>query len=143
MYSPANRVLRNFREQGDQFRIPPAPARLLDHDLDGVLMGKRRLIGSRGGEGVVNVGDLQNPRQQRDRLASQSVGVARSIPSFVVAADNRQHWGQGFHRLADLLAANRMEPHGLPFFVRQQAPLEQNPVRNSDFADVVQITPAV
>ena len=66
----ANGLLRNLGEQRNQFRIAPAAPRFLDHDLDGVLMRKRRLVRPRGGQRIVDIRHLQNARQQRNILAA-------------------------------------------------------------------------
>ena len=42
-------------------------------------------------EGLQRVGDGQDPRPVRDRLALQPVRVARAVPAFVVVLDDRQH----------------------------------------------------
>src|SRR4029079_6617027 len=48
--------------------------------LDGELRGHLFLVGSRGGEGVVNLHGSDDPGAQRNGIADEAVGVAPAVP---------------------------------------------------------------
>src|SRR5579872_5757112 len=106
-------------------------------------MGKRRLIRSRRCERIVNIGHLQNTRQQWYLFTFQSVRVARAVPPLVMAADDGKNRRQSFHGPADFLAADGMHAHHLPLFSAQETFIEENRVRNSDLANVMQVAAPV
>ena len=133
----------DFGEQRDEFGIAPAALRFFEHDFERVGVGERRLIGTRGGEGVIDVGDLQNARQQRNPFAAEAVGIAGAIPPLVMAADDGQHRRQGLHGPANFLAADGVHAHDLPLVGTEHAVLEEDGVGDADLADVVQIAAAI
>src|ERR1700687_1157513 len=58
-----------------------------DH-VERVFRVKRLLVRSRGGQRVVNVGDRNNPRGQRDRWSDKTVRISRSVPALMVRSGN-------------------------------------------------------
>jgi len=81
--------LDDVGEQRDQFRIAPAPAHFLQHDGNGALMRKGRFVGTGGGQCVVDIGHLQNPRKQRNVFARHPIRITAAVPALVVAANDR------------------------------------------------------
>src|SRR3982751_5529808 len=103
-------------------------------------MRQGRLVGPCGAQRIVYVDDLQDARQQRNLIAPKSIRVSAAVGVFVVMPNDRQHQPQGLQWLADVLSRDRVTLHDLPFFGSQVAPLLQNLVGDSDFAEIVQVT---
>ena len=61
----------------------------------------------------------------------------------MVMPDNGQHWAERFQVAANVFAPRRVGAHNRPFLRGQGAGLEQNRIRNSHLAHVMQITTAV
>ena len=62
----------------------------LAHDVQRFGSGECSLIRSSGSQRIIDVGDLQNPRQQGDLVAAQSVGVSGAVPPLMVVTNDRQ-----------------------------------------------------
>jgi hypothetical protein len=50
---------------------------------------------------------LQNPRHQRNLVALPSIGISRSVQTFVMMPHDRQNQTEGFQRRADSLTDRR------------------------------------
>jgi hypothetical protein len=61
------------------------------HDRHRRVVREPRLVRPRGRQRVVAVGTGQDPRDQRDLLPAQLVGIAAPIPSLVVRHHDRDH----------------------------------------------------
>src|SRR5205823_13853157 len=66
------------------------------------------------------------------RRSSDLVGIAASVPSFMMMADQRQHAVQRRQRPADLFTTGRMGTHDLPLFGVQFAWLEEHGIGDAD-----------
>src|SRR5260370_6302773 len=107
------------------------------------MCAKRResfAVGPIGRQGVVDIGDLNDVRIERDALSPKSIGVSASIYPFVVVADDGEDLAKRFEGLADVLSHDRMLLHDGGFLGSQAARLQENVVRHGYFADVVDQT---
>src|SRR6188474_2985385 len=96
------------------------------------------MVWPRRRERVEIVNDSEHPSADRDRLASQSVGIARSVPSLVVALNDR---GDGIgerNRFDDFGPDDRMNANARELFWRQTAGLRQDVLGYGELADVVE-----
>src|SRR5947208_13397636 len=84
------------------------------------------LIGTVRGERVESIGYSDNPRQSRNLLVLESVGVATSVERLVVQFDARQHLLQLFHRPQNVRALGGVSLHDLELFRSQSAGLFQD-----------------
>ena len=128
-------------EQGhelvDQLRVELA-TRHPPHLGDRLRRGQRRAVGVAGDHDVVGVGDRDDPREQRDRLAGQAMRVALAVPALVVAEDDLRHRRVGLHARDDAGALLRVAAHDLPVLLGQRRGREQDRVGERELADVVQ-----
>src|SRR5205807_8885850 len=130
--------LRRARDQRDQLRVAPALLRLAVEELDGAGAGAGAVVGPVGGDGVVDVGELEDLRRHGELRAEQAVGIARAVQPLVVPADDGQEVPQALERLADALADERVLVHHDPLFFGQPAGLVDDLGGDPDLADVVQ-----
>ena len=72
-----------------QLRIAPAPLGLLLHDLEGCFGLHGFLIRTCTRQGIVDVGHLHDPGQQRNPVALEAIRIAGTVPPFVMAANDR------------------------------------------------------
>src|SRR5262245_24493504 len=110
-----------------------AVAKLL---LRGVV-AERGAIGAVGGHRFVRVGNGEDPRLERDRLARQVMGITAAVDPLVV----RQHPGADVAQvrvIEDPRAQLGMAAHLRPFLFRQLAGLLEHGVGDAELADVVQ-----
>src|SRR6266540_3481958 len=78
---------------------------------------------------------------ERDLLAAQAVGIAPTVPTLVMMADD---WGEALRRAqgpADPLADLRMLAHELPLGIIERARFREDGLGNPDLADVVEQGP--
>ena len=61
-------------------------ARAIENDLAGLFVAERRLVDALRRQGVINVGQADDPAAQRDVLARQPVGIAAAVEPLVVAS---------------------------------------------------------
>src|SRR5437868_3400228 len=113
-----------------------APADLGECLVDSPGGAVRTLVGER----VEEVGKRDDARLHGDALARDAIRIPGAVPPLVMAASNalrepnELRSSLGKHPRAD----HRMLLHDLEFFRRQRAGLEQNAVRNSNLADIMQ-----
>ena len=101
-----------------------------------VLGGQRGRPRPAGGHRVPGVGDGDDPRAERDRLAAQAVRIAGAVGPLVVRADpchlvGREHLGR------DLRAERGVQLHEVVLRRRQPRRLQQDRVGHAHLADVV------
>ena len=120
-------------------------AALLCHQCPRRLEGKRRLVHPRRDQGIEHVGDGHQARRHWNGIAGQLVGVAGTVPFFMVPVGDFLGQGQKLKRLLDVLlgqfdrvtAQLGVGLHDGPLRCGELARLVQNVVGNTDFADVV------
>ncbi len=107
-------------------------------ELDGARARAGAVIRPVGGDGVVDVGELEDLRRHRELAALEPVGIPAAVELLVVPADDRQEVAQALERLADALPDDGVLVHHDPLLVGQPARLVDDLVRDPDLADVVQ-----
>src|SRR5206468_5625989 len=95
--------LGRARYQPDQLCIAPALLGLALEELDRAGAGPGAVVRPVGGDGVVDVRELQDLRRERELRSLEPVGVARPVEPLVVPADDGQQVAQALERLADAL----------------------------------------
>ena len=116
--------------------VPDAGAQLAGRVLDAPGL----LVGALVHEDVEDVGDVDEPRLERDRLAREAVGIAAAVPALVVRAGDPLRDAEHL-RLAvgeHARAEHRVRLDDLELLVGELAGLEQDRVRDRDLAEVVQ-----
>ena len=116
------------------------PRRLAGDIVEGLGARPCGLVRPHGSERVVDIGDGDDARAQRDVIADEAVRVARAVVLLVVAeCDQRAHAHVfGCAALQDLVPDHRMTPHDVPLRRVELRRLEQDLVGDADLADVVQ-----
>ncbi len=108
-------------------------------------MRHRIFVDALGGEGVVDIGEGDDSRFERDLLAGDAVGIAAAVPSLVMS--ERDSGGHFDHGVVAELALDGDECfaadlgvflHDSALFRIELSGLEENAVGDSDLADVVQ-----
>src|SRR6266542_6464448 len=92
----------------------------------------RTVVGHR----VERIDEPHDSGAERDLLAAQAVGIAPTVPTLVMVADDR---GEALRRAewpADPLADFRMLAHELPLGIIERARLRENRFGHPDLADV-------
>src|SRR5580704_7114043 len=75
----------------DKGTIPPAALHLLLHDRECLFGSKRLPVRPVCGQSIIDVHHLKDPRNERNFIAFETVGVPRTVTFFVVVANRRQH----------------------------------------------------
>src|SRR5437870_13563646 len=96
------------------------------------------LVGAPARQGVKAVGDGDDAGQERDALASQSVGVAAAVEALMMAADRGEDFLATDNRGQDALADNGMIPNKQVLRQSERPGLVQDRLGNAHLADVVQ-----
>src|SRR5689334_2923091 len=102
----------------------------MEHGVASLRFGQRRLVGSGSHESIVDIYHLQHTRQYWDIVALEAVGIARTVPVFMMVANNWQHLAEGFQRLANGLAVGQVMLHHNPFGGREFTSLLQDLIWN-------------
>jgi hypothetical protein len=131
--------LAHAQEGFDHARVE-VPAALRAQVVERLLARQGRLVRPHRGQRVIHVGHCDDARAQRDVVADQPVGVARSVVLLVVAErDQRAHAHVlGGAALQDLVGRSPGAAHHLPLALLERLRLEQDLVGDADLADVVQ-----
>ena len=130
-------------EGGDDLRIPLAAGGLVFKGCDGVGELEGLAVGAVAGEGVEDVGHLEDARGNRDGVGAQTVGIAATVPVFVVVTDDGKDMAKAVEGADDGLADDGVGAHDLPFVVVEGAGLEEDGVGDADLADIVQVAGAL
>jgi hypothetical protein len=134
------------REEGiHHIRVEVAAVPFAD-DLQCLVQGKRLLVGARGDQRVKDIGQRHQASRDRDRVTGQSVRIPGTIPLFVMGKGDLLGHAQEGDRLFGFLFGlfERLEAeaavgfHDRILVCRQLAGFEQDVVRNTHLADVVQ-----
>ena len=75
----------------NQGGVPPAAFGFVAHHLDGFFHRHRGPIRAIGGERVVDIDGLQDSRSEGDFVALETVGITRTVPSFMVVANEGEN----------------------------------------------------
>src|SRR6266851_9546061 len=129
-------------EQADELWIP-LPAGSAVEDRNRLVLAEPAAVWAVVGERVERVADGDDPGQQRDARAAQAVGVAVAVERLVVVADDRQQVRARSQRADDVLADLRMGTHEHQLTRVKRARLQQDAVRDSDLADVMDDAAAI
>ena len=113
----------------------PAAARSRDRASDS---GRALRYGPGGGHRAERVGDRDDPRDERDRLAREAVDVASAVPSLVVVADAGPDELGVRNAADDRLSERDVLVEHAELVVGQLRRLAQHDVRDADLADVVE-----
>ena len=100
-------------------------------------MRERRAVRPRRGHRVERVGDGEQARLDRDRVAAQPRGVAVAVPALVMEEDVRQRVARSAERADELRARARVGADLGELVERQRAGLAQEVAADGDLADVV------
>ena len=87
---------------------------------------------------VERVGDMDDPRAERDLLALQTVGVAGAVEALVMVADCRNGVSEEAEPVDNPCTLVGVTPHQLPLLLGQARRLQQDRVRDRELADVVE-----
>ena len=115
----------------DPGELPELGHRLLTRE-------RRQAIGARCRHRLEGVGHVEDPRQHRDLVAHQAVGIAGAVVPLVVVSNDRQLGRQPRHRGDDVRADHRVRVHDRALLPGQEARLVEDAVRNADLPDVVE-----
>jgi hypothetical protein len=107
--------------------------KLSEGHLDGLASAVRRIKD----DGVQGIGHRHNAGHLRYVFAGKAVGVAVSVPTFVMGTHNRERWAQVEHRFQDLGPDGGVRLHDVEFLGRQRTCLSQNSIGNADLTDIV------
>ena len=97
----------------------------------------RRFCRDALGEGVVDVGEVDDAALERGLVFAEAVGVAGAVPVFVVAAGDFAGGGEVRAVGEDALAGDGVLLHDGAFFVGKRAGLFEDVVGNVELSDVV------
>ena len=78
----------------DDFGVPPAALDLFAQNFQRLLVGEGIAVNAFDAQRVVNIAGAQNADGERDFVAAQSVGIARTVELGVMRTDERQGFGQ-------------------------------------------------
>ncbi len=135
---PVGDCVETFQQQ----RVEHAAFVVVDH-FERLFVGERLLVTALAGEGVVNVRDRDYLGRDGDLVSLESVGVAVSVPAFMMPAANLVGVLHQRFVLADrdgvehLGAVDGVPLHDVELFGGELAGLVQNGTRDGDFPDVV------
>ena len=97
-----------LQEHADQLRVELAGPGSLAEALQRDFLVERGLVRALGAEGVVDVDDRHEAREERDLLAAQPVRIAAAVPALVVVPDDRTDEAERPHRHDEPVARRRM-----------------------------------
>jgi len=125
-------------ERVDQSRVPPAASGLGAQHL--VRNGRRHRVAVRsvGRQGVEDVDNGDDAREQGNLIAGEVVGVAAAIHPLVMVSHDRPHGLERADAAARRVADDGMFFHLLVLATRERPFLEQNTIWNRNLADVVE-----
>ncbi len=120
----------------DDHRVPLVAGALAEAaerlvDREGPAVGPVR------GHRIERVGHRDHPRAEGDRLAGQPVGVARPIERLVVMADDGRALTEEAEPAEDPGPDLGVEPHRHPLLGVERPGLQEDPVGDTDLAEVV------
>src|SRR5918992_4082708 len=125
-------------ERLDDLRVelrPGAAQQLAQRLLD----CEHRRVRALGDHRVERLAHSDDASAERDLLALELVGIARSVPPLVRRADEPSDLAERRGGVQDALADQRVATDELPLLVRQRAGLLEDLLRDRDLADVVDL----
>src|SRR5919202_1503181 len=87
---------------------------------------------------IERVGDEDDPRGQRDRIAVEAVRIAPPVDALVAPARDLPHDRRQIDLGEDVLRQDRVLAHDLPFLFVERLRLLEDPLGDADLADIVQ-----
>src|SRR5512142_2383958 len=140
---------QRLRERGEPLLVDEPQERLDDARVElrgrglaqapaGLLAGEPPAVGPVGRHRVEGVADEDDPRLDRDLLASLAVRIAVAVPALVAGAHDGPDLREPVDRSQDPLAELRVLLDHEPLLRRQRARLLQDLGRDPDLADVVE-----
>src|SRR5580692_8191543 len=108
----------------DQVFVPPPAPSFTAHCLYCFFMWKGLAVRTVSHQGIVNIGDLQDSRGERNLVALQSIGISSAIEFFMMMADNGQNMAKRFEWRTYALTGNWMLFHHGPLGIRERILLE-------------------
>src|SRR5262249_40160229 len=130
-------LTRDPHQSRHEALIECAPG-LLNEELDRLRVWERVTVRAGGRQGIVHIGDRDDARTERNRGASQPVGIAATVPPLVMVPNDHRPRREEFEGRHDLGADHRVTTHQLPLVGVEPPGLSEHPLRNADLADVVQ-----
>src|SRR5437870_1816174 len=121
----------------------PLPAGAVAKDRERFLDRLARAVGAIVDQRIERVADRNDARQLRNARAREAIGISGPVEMLVVVADDGQQARPGTKGRDDVLADDRMQVHRDLFVGVERPGLEEDGVRNSDLADVVDEAAAV
>src|SRR5690606_11784170 len=88
---------------------------------------------------VEGVGEIDDPRLERDRFADEALGIAFAVEALVVIEDERQDGREESDRLKDVDAALRVLLDDLELLLGEPALLRDDPLADRDLPDVMEL----
>ena len=134
---------RPIEQALEQQRIERAALAVYDHPQGGLVV-IRGLVAAHACQRVVHIGNRNDLRRNRDRLAGQTVRIAAAVIALVVPARDlirgleQRLLIRERQAVQDIRADRRVRLHDLEFFLCQLAGLVDDLIRNADLADIVQ-----
>ena len=110
-----------------------------DDFAEGDFMRQSAAVGSVRGHGVVDIGDGDDPRSQRDRLAGEAFRVAGAVPVLVVVTDDVCTLAVHAELAREIRPGRRMHVDLLALVVCQGPLLEEDAVVDRDLAKIVDV----
>ena len=101
-------LIQHRHEFIQQREVVLAGARFVEQHLQGDGMRDRRPVGAVAGQRIVDIGDRDDLRQQRDGRAAQPIRIAAAVQRLVVRTDDRADAIERPQRRADPIANERM-----------------------------------
>ena len=95
-------------------------------------------VGVLGGQGVIDLGDRDDPRDRRDLLAPQAIGIAAAVDALVMGAHDLRDRTVDTEVFEQLRAQRRMQIDRLPVILRQRAVALHHAIGQRKAPDVMQ-----
>ena len=121
----------------DHQRVPLDP-RSLAEDLIDAFGRHRGAVRPRGVHRVEAIGDRQDARQQRDRIALEPFRVPAAVVAFMVVEHTGQQVGDRVEAGQDAVADDRVLLDVFELVIRERPALGEDVIADADLADVVQ-----
>ena len=117
--------------------VAPAALYFAPELCNGPLDRESRSVRPLRRERIEHVDNAHDLREQRDRVAPQSVRVAAAVKPFVVMADDRPYSPQEAQLAAEPIADHCVLLHQLVFVRRERPRLQEDRIGDADLPEVV------
>src|SRR5205807_687039 len=119
----AGAALEEPKERRYELGVPLASSGLAK-DGRRFFLRSPRAVGAIARDRVVSIGDSDDPSQQWDGVAGESVGIPAAVEVLVMVPDDREQGRRRLERADDLFADQRMLLHQLQLVGAERAGLE-------------------